>query len=122
MDTSIPRFFWDFPMQPVREARLDEVIVDDDQLRILFLWGKDCLECDVAKAQILLSPERFRWDDVRWLHDDVYQDPAMATRFGLHGVPAFMVFRGARKLGRIGQWPGSEAFLATIERIRAEVA
>ncbi len=122
MDTAIPRFFWDFPMQPVREARLDEVVVDDGRLRILFLWGKDCPNCDVAKGQILLAAERFRWDDVHWLHDNVYDDPTMGTRFGLHGIPAFMVFRGRKKLGRISEWPGTESFVNAIEKIRAEVA
>lgn len=122
MDTTIPRFFWDFPMQPVREARLDDVVVNDGQLRILFLWGKDCPNCDVAKAQILQTPDRFRWNDVHWLHDNVYEDPVMGTRFGLHGIPAFMVFRGAKKLGRISEWPGTDAFVNAIEKIRAEAA
>jgi len=39
----------------------------------------------------------------------------MATRFGLHGIPAFFVFRGQRKMGRITEWPGAQAFVATIE-------
>ncbi|UHQ22285.1 thioredoxin family protein [Lysobacter sp. 5GHs7-4] len=121
-DTTIPRFFWTFPMRLVREARLDEALADDGRLRILFLWGKDCPNCDVAKGQILLTPERFRWDDVEWLHDNVYEDPRMGTRFGLHGIPAFLVFRGAKKLGRIGQWPGPDAFVATIEKLRAPEA
>lgn len=118
-DTAIPRFFWTFPMRLVREARLDEALPDDGQLRILFLWGKDCPNCDVAKGQILLAPERFRWPDVEWLHDNVYEDAQMGTRFGLHGIPAFLVFRGSRKLGRIGQWPGSDAFVAAIDKLRA---
>ena len=37
--TTIPRFFWTFPMRLVREARLDDALPDDGQLRILFLWG-----------------------------------------------------------------------------------
>lgn len=117
-ETAHPRFFWQFPMRLVRERALAEALPDDERLRILFLWGKDCPNCDIAKGQILLSQERFQWPDVDWLHDNVYEDPAMATRFGLHGIPAFFVFRGARKLGRIGQWPGTEAFVAAIDRLR----
>ena len=44
-----------------------------------------------------------------------YEDPTMGTRFGLHGIPAFLVFAGARKLGRITPWPGTEAFATAIE-------
>ena len=119
-DSLVPRFFDRFPMQHVQAEDLDGVLVDDGALRILFLWGRDCPNCDIAKAQILQAPERFRWPDVQWLHDNVYDDPAMATRFGLHGVPAFLVFRGARRLGRVSPWPGTPAFVAAIERLRGD--
>jgi len=117
-DSCHPAFFERFPMQRVHDAALDDVLADDGRLRILFLWGNDCPNCDIAKGQILLTPQRFQWPDVTWLHDNVYEDPTMATRFGLHGIPAFFVFRGARKLGRISQWPGTPAFVDAIERIR----
>ena len=119
-ETTHPRFFWQFPMQLVREARLGEFLPNDGRLRILFLWGKDCPNCDIAKGQMLLAQERFQWPDVDWLHDNVYEDPAMATRFGLHGIPAFLVFRGGKKLGRIGQWPGTDAFVAAIDKLRTD--
>lgn len=121
-DTAHPQFFDRFPMRRVRDAELDGVLADDGALRILFLWGRDCPNCDIAKGQMLLTPDRFLWPDVQWLHDNVYEDPTMATRFGLHGIPAFFVFRGRRKLGRISPWPGTAPFVAAIERIRAEAA
>ena len=118
-DTTHPHFFDALPMRLVREADLDAALADDDRLRILFLWGRDCPNCDIAKGQMLLAPERFRWHDVDWLHDNVYDDPRMATRFGLHGIPAFFVFRGRRKLGRISPWPGTDAFTAAIGKLRS---
>ncbi len=125
-DTAHPHFFDRFPMQRVSDTGLDDVLSDggdgNGQLRILFLWGKDCPNCDIAKGQMLLTPERFRWDDVQWLHDNVYEDPTMGMRFGLHGIPAFLVFRGVRKLGRISQWPGTNAFVAAIGKIRNDGA
>ena len=118
-DTALPHFFETFPMRPVREAAFDDALADDERLRILFLWGRDCPNCDIAKAQMLLAPARFLWDDVDWLHDNVYEDPRMATRFGLHGIPAFFVFRGRKKLGRISPWPGTAAFVEAIEKLRS---
>ncbi|MFL6593688.1 MAG: thioredoxin family protein [Luteimonas sp.] len=112
-------FFATFPMRAVASSTLDDVLAVDGLLRILFLWGHDCPNCDIAKAQMRQSPAAFRWPDVEWLHDNVYEDRAMATRFGLHGIPTFMVFRGATKLGRISPWPGSEQFIRAIERVRA---
>lgn len=121
METSVPDFFWKFPMRRVRAADLDEALADGvAPFDILFLWGHDCPNCDVAKRAILNSADRFRWPDVRWLHGNVYEQPELGTRFGLHGVPAFLVFRGARKLGRITPWPGADAFVAAIEKQIAE--
>ena len=110
--------FAELRMRAVTAATLDHVLAEDDLLRILFLWGHDCPNCDIAKSQLRQSPASFRWPDVEWLHCNVYDDRAMATRFGLHGIPTFMVFRGATKLGRISPWPGGEQFAAAIERAR----
>lgn len=114
-----PLFFAHFAMRRVRDADWDAAPVDDARLRILFLWGRDCPNCDVAKGEMLRAPERFHWPDVDWLHANVYEDPAMGTRFGLHGIPTFLVFRGRRKLGRITPWPGTARFVEAIERLRA---
>lgn len=121
-DTTHPDFFERFPMRRVSATSLDDVLVDDGCLRVLFLWGRDCPNCDIAKGQMLLTPDRFLWPDVEWLHDNVYEDPAMGTRFGLHGIPAFFVFRGRARLGRMSQWPGTHAFVQAIEKLRASVA
>ncbi len=116
-DSSVPEFFERFPMPRIDSAGLDaELAVDDQRIVILFLWGRDCPNCDIAKRQILLTPERFQRPDVRWLHDNVYDDPTMATRFGLHGIPAFFLFHRGRKLGRITPWPGTDRFLEAVDR------
>ena len=115
-------FFRHFPMQAVTSATLDGHLADDGTLRILFLWGRDCPNCEIAKAQLAQAPAAFDWPGVQWLHDNVYDDRAMATRFGLHGIPTFLVFRGAKKLGRISPWPGATAFIAAIDSVRGERA
>ncbi|URL59978.1 thioredoxin family protein [Luteibacter flocculans] len=116
-DTSVPEFFQRFPMQRIVDQALDaDLAMDDNRIVILFLWGRDCPNCDIAKRQMLLTPERFAWPEVRWLHDNVYDDPTMATRFGLHGIPAFFLFHRGRKLGRITSWPGTEPFVDAVAR------
>lgn len=121
--TTVPQFFEQFPMHRVREPELDAALAEPvDGLTILFLWGRDCPNCDIAKRAMLLARERFQWPRVRWLHDNVYEDPGMATRFGLHGIPAFFVFCGTRKLGRITSWPGADAFVRAIDAQLAALA
>ncbi|MGN2252625.1 thioredoxin family protein [Frateuria sp. GZRe12] len=122
-DTTVPQFFEQFPMRRVLESELDAALSESARdLTILFLWGRDCPNCDIAKRAMLLAHERFQWPRVRWLHDNVYEDPGMATRFGLHGIPAFFVFAGTRKLGRITSWPGADAFVRAIDTQLAALA
>jgi hypothetical protein len=119
--SSVPEFFDRFPITPVSSADLTATLADPaaPPLTILFLWGKDCPNCDIAKRAILINPARLLWLDVRWLHCNVYHDPDMGLRFGLHGIPVFLVFRGSRPLGRMTSWPGAEDFAAAIERQRS---
>ena len=112
-----------FPIRATSSATLDsDLDASPATLDILFLWGRDCVNCDIAKASMLAASARFQWPDVRWLHANVYNDAEMATRFGLHGVPVFFVFRNGRKLGRITEWPGADAFVEAIERLRGDGA
>lgn len=118
-EATFNEFLLAFPMRRTRSADLDaDLAATPARLDILFLWGRDCVNCEIAKTAMLAASDRFHWPDVRWLHADVYADPEMATRFGLHGVPTFFVFRGGRKLGRITEWPGADAFVAAIEKLR----
>ncbi|MFI4969184.1 MAG: thioredoxin family protein [Lysobacterales bacterium] len=123
IEPTVPEFFHKFPMQRVHSADLDAALADATAaLAILFLWGRDCPNCDNAKRAILNSAARFHWPEVQWLHGNVYEEPALGTRFGLHGIPAFIVFRGVRKIGRVTPWPGADAFAAAIERQIAALA
>lgn len=123
-ESTVPEFFARFPMRDIRSTALDAALAEPDapDLTVLFLWGLNCPNCDAAKRAILVSPERFHWPAVRWLHANVYDDAEMGNRFGLHGVPAFLVFRGTRRIGRITGWPGAGAFVKAVETQIAEVA
>jgi thioredoxin-like negative regulator of GroEL len=122
-DTAVPEFFQRFAMQKVTDASLDDALRQNGApVCVLFLWGRDCPNCDIAKRTMLLAKDRFQWPQVRWMHDNVYDDPTMATRFGLHGIPAFIVFREGRKTGRISAWPGTQAFVSALENQIAMVA
>lgn len=120
-DTGETDFFVRFPMQRVSSAALDGVLADASAaLDLLFLWGRDCPNCDIAKRAMLAQPERLRWPQVRWLHANVYDDEALATRFGLHGIPTFYVFRHGRRVGRITSWPGVDAFCQAVDTALAQ--
>ncbi|EWY42207.1 thioredoxin protein [Skermanella stibiiresistens SB22] len=115
-DAQLSDFFNRFPMRPIASAELDAALAEEatQPLTILFLWGRNCPNCDIAKRAMMVAPERFQLADIRWFHDNVYDDFDMATRFGVHGIPVFFLFHGRRQLGKITSWPGPDAFLDVI--------
>lgn len=116
MSTDVSTFFEQFAMLEVSNATLDsELAASPADIDILFLWGRDCPNCEIAKRMILATPSRFQWPQVRWLHGNVYDEPTLGTRFGLHGIPAFIVFSRGRKLGRISPFPGVDPFTLAID-------
>lgn len=126
---SLSNFFELFPMEEIQATELETCLQEQNgtKISILFLWGKQCINCDRAKRSLLLNPEHYMWPDVKWFHCNVYNDPEMTTRFGLHGIPVFIVFTHTlspdgqpvvKSVGRITSWPGEEAFLHAIEAQR----
>ena len=91
--SDVSTFFEQFEMTCVSNDTLDEALsASPSDIDILFLWGRD------------------------------YAEPALAIRFGLHGVPTFIVFHRGRKLGRISPFPGADPFIATINQQLAKLA
>ena len=45
---------------------------------------------------------------------DVYAHPAVAHRYGIHGIPHFLLFRGGKKLGKMSEFRGDAFWLGVI--------
>jgi thioredoxin-related protein len=119
-DTS---FFQQFDMQAVASAGFDDALAAaGDALVGMYFWGEDCFNCEQFKKAATLKREAFTGLGVHWLHADVYADPALGQRFGLHGVPTFYFFHRTRKLGRITSWPGWPAFEQAVRDLQARIA
>lgn len=113
--------FETFAMRPVSTASFDDVVVQapGDDLRCVFLWGHDCYNCNIFKQTALLQREALLGLGLSWFEADVYADPALGQRFGLHGVPTFVLFRAGKRLGRITGWPGFPQFSEAIRKLHA---
>lgn len=82
----------------------------DDALVIAYFWGPDCPNCEVFAADVPgLLPDLPPGAQV--LKINAYEQPELARRFGLFGVPAFVLFKGGRKLGMMRQYYGKQYFL-----------
>jgi hypothetical protein len=93
-----------------------------EALCCVFLWGDNCYNCNLFKQAALLHREALLALNLNWFECDVYADPAFGRKFSLHGVPAFMLFRGGKRLGRISGWPGLPRFTQAIEGLQAQTA
>ncbi|MFC4278385.1 thioredoxin family protein [Achromobacter aloeverae] len=115
------RMFAVFGMRAVDSAGFDREVVQapGDDLRCVFLWGKDCYNCNVFKQTAMLHKDALLDLGLTWFECNVYDDVALGQRFSLHGVPAFMMFRHGKRLGRISGWPGLPQFTEAVRRLRS---
>jgi hypothetical protein len=111
-----------FGMRAVDSEAFDREVVrmPGDDLRCVFLWGNDCYNCNLFKQAALLHKDALLKLGLTWFEANVYQDTALGRRFSLHGVPAFVLFRAGKRLGRITGWPGLPQFAAAMERLHGE--
>jgi len=88
-------------------ATFDELIASPAPLVVVYFWGPQCPNCEVFAKDLpgLLTevPE-----GVRVVKVNAYEYPELARRFALFGVPAFVLFKGGRKLGMMRQYHGRE--------------
>lgn len=101
----------------VSTENFDKKIIEDGRLKIIFLWGINCPNCDIAKKVLTeYFHETKKWD-LDWYHANVYEDFELANRFGLHGIPVFLVYRGGKRLGKISPFPGWSSLSEAIGKL-----
>lgn len=106
-----------FDMQALDAEHFDAGLVSaGDALAVVFFWGVDCFNCEIAKQAMLAHPDAIRALGLKWFHSNVYANPELARRFALHGVPAWFFFR----LGRATGWHGLAQFEAAAAAARAK--
>jgi len=103
-------------MQSFGSKELDSIL-EQEGLKILFLWGYNCPNCEVAKTSLEIESEQIKKLPFKWHHCNVYEDFDVSTRFGLHGIPVFLLYRGSKSLGRITSYPGFDPFYEVLEKV-----
>lgn len=102
-------------MEAFGSNNLDSIL-DAEGSKILFLWGYNCPNCDVAKRSLEIESEEVKKLPIRWFHCNVYEDFDISTRFSLHGIPVFFLYEGSKKLGKITSYPGFEPFIDVVKK------
>jgi hypothetical protein len=82
--------FATFDMQPLDAAGFDAGLESaGDELAVVFFWGLDCFNCEIARKAMLARPGEIRALGLRWFHSSVYEHRNLGRRFLLHGVPTW---------------------------------
>jgi hypothetical protein len=92
-----------------------------DELAVVFFWGLDCFNCEIAKKAMLAQPDAIRALGLRWFHSNVYEHRELGRRFLLHGVPTWFFFHRGKRLGRATGWHGLAQFEAAVAAARDKI-
>jgi len=91
----------------------DELVARDG-LTVAYFWGPECPNCEVFAADLPGLLERLP-QGVRLVKVNAYEYTDLARRFGLAGIPAFVLFKDGRKLGMMRQYHGREYWSRVVE-------
>lgn len=111
-----------FDMHEVGAVDLDPALESaGDALAVVFFWGADCFNCEIAKQAMLAQPDAVRALGLKWFHSNVHDHPELGRRFSLHGVPVWFFFHQGKRLGRATGWHGMGQFAAAVGAARARI-
>ena len=111
-----------FDMQELSADSFDAALAGaGDDLAVVFFWGLDCFNCEIAKKAMLAQPDAIRALGLKWFHSNVYEHRELGRRFMLHGVPTWFFFYRGKRLGRATGWHGLGQFQAAVAAAREKI-
>jgi hypothetical protein len=117
-----PTAFAAFGMRELSAGTFDAGLESaGDDLAVVFFWGFECFNCEIAKKAMLAKPEEIRALGLRWFHSNVYEHRELGRRFSLHGVPTWFFFHRGKRLGRATGWHGLGQFEAAVAAAREKI-
>jgi thiol-disulfide isomerase/thioredoxin len=95
-------------VQQATPDTFDQLIQGDEELVVAYFWGPECPNCEIFARDFPgllaeLAPAR-----VRVVKVNAYEHPELARRFGIFGIPSFVLFKGGTRLGMMRQYYGRE--------------
>lgn len=92
-------------------------------LVVVDFWGRDCPNCEVFARELPHLLEELGEVPLRIVKVDAYTHDTLATRFGLHGIPTFLLIREGKLLGKMSQYRGRAWWLGVVrDHLPAEPA
>lgn len=93
----------------------DELVFEPrGELVVVDFWAPRCPNCEVFAEEAPSLMTELEDHPVRVVKCNAYDNPALARRFGLFGVPTFVLVRDGEVLGKMSRYHGREYWLAVI--------
>lgn len=83
-------------------------------LVVAYFWGPECPNCDVFARDLPALLDELP-PGVRFVKANAYEHPALARRFGIFGIPSFVLFKDGVKLGMMREYYGREYWKAVVD-------
>jgi thioredoxin 1 len=93
-----------------------------DVLLLLYLWGTNCPNCDFFATRLPLLRKQLAGAALVIVKVDAYTHPEFARRYGVFGIPHFLLFSGGKRLGKMSEFKGDAFWLAVIREHLPEPA
>jgi len=109
------------PLVDVTPAELESRLSSStraSRLLIVYLWGRDCPNCVIFKRSLPKIMERLADVEADFVALDVYTHPEIGQRYGVMGIPHFILFKDQKKLGKMSEFRG-ESYWASVIREHA---
>ena len=88
------------------DARNELVVVD--------FWGPGCPNCELFAQAAPRLLQQLEGAPIRIVKVNAYENEELARRFGLFGIPTFLLIRDGRLLGRMSEFHGDDYWLQVV--------
>ncbi len=112
-------FFEKIRCQIIDEKNIQE-FREQAGLKILFLWGHQCPNCEIAKNVLADRSDELGKFSFFWADCNVYENMEVGKSFGIHGIPVFLFFQGPKLLGKVSPFPGWAPFQEVLLKIEQQ--
>lgn len=86
-----------------------------DALIVLYMWGPDCPNCEFFAKRLPELLPQLAGAPLVIAKVDVYQRPDFARRYGVFGIPHFLLFTEGRRLGKMSEFRGDSFWLGVVK-------
>lgn len=105
-------------LPPIQDATPEDfdaqVLAPRGELVVVDFWGPDCPNCEAFAREAPALLETLAGERIRIVKVNAYAHFDLARRFGLFGIPTFLLFRDGKLLGKMSQYYGRAYFLGVI--------